>query len=214
MLATCAELLVHASRVAAAAGSDRSMAIAPASSTAVTDTDSAMVGAARRGDRAAFARLHERYAPMVHAIALARVPPADAVDLVQEAFLHALERLRLLRDDHAFAPWIATIARNLAIEFHRRRRIRMHEELGDRPAAPAKTPGGVEHAMRLLEVIRMLPETYAETLVLRLVEGLSGPQIAACTGMTHGSVRVNLTRGMQMLRERLQQLNLNVEDSP
>jgi len=60
----------------------------------------------------------------------------------------------------------------------------------------------------------MLPETYAETLVLRLVEGLTGPQIAACTGMTHGSVRVNLTRGMQMLRERLQELNLIVEDSP
>ena len=214
MLATSAELLMPAGGFAPAVEPPGSAAVAPVSTAAVVDTDSAMVGAARRGDRAAFARLHERYAPMVHAIALARVPPSDAVDLVQEAFLHALERLRLLRDDHAFAPWIATIARNLAIEFHRRRRIRMHEELHDQPAVPGKSSGGAEHAMRLLEVIRMLPETYAETLVLRLVEGLTGPQIAACTGMTHGSVRVNLTRGMQMLRERLQQLNLNVEDSP
>jgi len=42
-----------------------------------------------------------------------------------------------------------------------------------------------------------------ETLILRLVEGLSGPEIAERTGLTPGSVRVNLHRGMQQLRERL-----------
>ena len=45
-----------------------------------------------------------------------------------------------------------------------------------------------------------LPEAYRETLVLRLCEGLDGPEIAARTGLTHGSVRVNLTRGMALLR--------------
>ena len=48
--------------------------------------------------------------------------------------------------------------------------------------------------------MRGLPEAYREPLVLRLVEGLTGPEIAARTGMTHGSVRVNLCRGMAMLR--------------
>ena len=55
----------------------------------------------------------------------------------------------------------------------------------------------------MLEVIRGLPETYQETLILRLVEGLTGPQIATCTGLTEGSVRVNLHRGMNMLRDKL-----------
>ena len=48
-----------------------------------------------------------------------------------------------------------------------------------------------------------LSETYRETLILRLVEGMTGPEIAARTGMTHGSVRVNLCRGMEQPRAKL-----------
>jgi RNA polymerase sigma-70 factor, ECF subfamily len=40
--------------------------------------------------------------------------------------------------------------------------------------------------------------------VLRLVEGMTGPEIAARTGLTPASVRVNLHRGMKQLRERLE----------
>ena len=57
--------------------------------------------------------------------------------------------------------------------------------------------------MTVLAAIRRLPEAYRETLVLRLVEGMTGPEIAERTGLTPGSVRVNLHRGMQMLREAL-----------
>ncbi len=55
----------------------------------------------------------------------------------------------------------------------------------------------------ILVIIRGLPEAYRETLILRLVEGFTGPEIAERTGLTPGSVRVNLHRGMQMLREKL-----------
>ena len=52
-------------------------------------------------------------------------------------------------------------------------------------------------------MIRELPEAYRETLVLRLVEGMTGPEIAGRTGLTPASVRVNLHRGMKLLREKL-----------
>jgi RNA polymerase sigma-70 factor (ECF subfamily) len=55
-------------------------------------------------------------------------------------------------------------------------------------------------AIKILDAIRSLPDAYRETLILRLVEGLTGPEIAARTGMTPGSVRVNLHRGMEQLR--------------
>ena len=55
----------------------------------------------------------------------------------------------------------------------------------------------------MFAAIRRLPEAYRETLVLRLVEGMTGPEIAARAGLTPGSVRVNLHRGMLMLREAL-----------
>ena len=53
----------------------------------------------------------------------------------------------------------------------------------------------------MLEMIRGLPEAYRETLIMRLVEGMTGPEIAKLTGLTPDSVRVNLCRGMKMLRE-------------
>ena len=58
-------------------------------------------------------------------------------------------------------------------------------------------------ADEILDVIRNLPEAYRETLVLRLVEGMTGPEIALRTGLTAASVRVNLHRGMKLLREKL-----------
>ena len=76
---------------------------------------------------------------------------------------------------------------------------RRTEELED---VPTEDPPRAE-ARRALEAIRALPEAYREPLVLRLVEGMTGPEIAERTGLTPGSVRVNLHRGMKLLRERL-----------
>ena len=53
-------------------------------------------------------------------------------------------------------------------------------------------------------MIRTLPVAYRETLILRLVEGLTGPEIAERTGLTAASVRVNLHRGMALLRGKLE----------
>ena len=55
----------------------------------------------------------------------------------------------------------------------------------------------------MLDAISQLGPSYRETLVMRLVEGMSGPEIAAQTGLTPRSVRVNLHRGMKKLREAL-----------
>ena len=91
------------------------------------------------------------------------------------------------------------IARRLAID-HARRSPQL-VELPVSLAAPA-----VEHSDStfVLSMIRALPDAYRETLILRFVEGMTGPEIAAATGLTEGSVRVNLHRGMKKLRERLE----------
>src|SRR4029079_2057650 len=79
-----------------------------------------LVRAARGGDRTAFGTLYARHAAMVHGILLARVPPSDVDDLVQDVFLKALDQLHALREDAAFSGWLATIARHRAMDFHRR----------------------------------------------------------------------------------------------
>lgn len=157
---------------------------------------------ARGGDREAFGRLAERFHGVVHGIALAHGPRGEARDLVQEVFLLALRSIERLEAPERFPGWLASIARNTARDALKR--ARGARELDDDLVAPESPPRGEdEEAERALAAVRALPEAYRETLVLRLVEGLSGPEIAARTGMTHGSVRVNLTRGMKLLRQRL-----------
>ena len=161
--------------------------------------DLALVDAARRGDRAAFAKLFELFAPMVHGVALARLTPAEADDVVQEVFLTAIERIGTLRDSAAIGGWLCMIARTRSIDA---RRATSRFADGVVPEGVHEDPDRLE-ANRCLDAIRALPEAYRETLVLRLVEGLTGPEIAEQTGLTADSVRVNLHRGMKLLREKL-----------
>lgn len=167
----------------------------PATETPIEIT---LVRAVLEGDRDGFSKLYDLYAPLVHGILLARVPRAEVDDLVQDIFLHAFKKLHTLRDGAAFGPWIAMIARNRAVDFHRRSRatVEITDDLRGSDKQEAR-------AAEILELIRSLPDAYRETLVLRLVEGMTGPEIAVRTGLTAASVRVNLHRGMKLLREKL-----------
>ena len=155
---------------------------------------------ARRGSQAAFAWLYRTFAPLVHAIHLGMAPRARAEELTQETFVIAFGRLEQLREPARFGPWIAMIARR------NRPPTTIDEHAladADEPVWPGAGPDAMAQAGQALHAIRTLPEAYRETLILRLVEGLSGPEIASLTGLTPQSVRVNLHRGMQRLRDAL-----------
>ncbi len=163
-----------------------------------TSETAKLVRAAQAGDREALGALFLRYRRLIHGVLLAHVRHADADDLTQDVFLHAMARLRALREPAAFGGWIAAIARTRALDHVRRQPIA--------DALPDEVPGARGDdgdAVWVLSAIRALPIAYRETLTLRLVEGMTGPEIAARTGLTEGSVRVNLCRGMSLLRARL-----------
>src|SRR5512142_1025419 len=88
------------------------------------EEDEGLVRAASVGDRGAFGELYVRYARMVHAILLARVPAGDAEDLVQDVFMSAMRQLRGLRTSAAFRGWLGAIARNRAMDYFRDARRR------------------------------------------------------------------------------------------
>jgi RNA polymerase sigma-70 factor (ECF subfamily) len=157
-----------------------------------------LVEAVRDGDREAFGQLYKLFAPMVHGILLARVPFDEVDDLVQDVFLLAFKKLHTLRESAAFGGWLAMITRNHAMNFHRRSHA--SEELTE---DMARTDSTANEAREVLAIIRSLPDAYKETLILRLVEGMTGPEIAERTGLMPDSVRVNLHRGMKLLREKL-----------
>ncbi|MCP4868224.1 MAG: sigma-70 family RNA polymerase sigma factor [Proteobacteria bacterium] len=161
----------------------------------------ALVKAARKGDKGAFIRLHEAYCGAVRSVVLVRSNPADTEDLVQDVFLAAWERLGSLRDPEVFGPWILTIARNRIADHVRTRR----------PATLALVPGDLKVApsrraelQEALRALQSLAPNYAEPLAMRLIEDMTGPEIAERTGLTPGSVRVTLHRGMKQLRKLLE----------
>jgi RNA polymerase sigma-70 factor (ECF subfamily) len=157
-----------------------------------------LVRAVLDGEHDRFGRLYEIYAPLVHGVLLARVPRDEVDDLVQDIFLHALKKLHTLRNPTAFGPWIAMIARNRAMDFHRSSRDTVEVDEHTAIAKPLNRT-----AREVLDLIRQLPDAYRETLVLRFVEGMTGPEIASRTGLTPASVRVNLHRGVKLLRKQM-----------
>jgi RNA polymerase sigma-70 factor (ECF subfamily) len=169
-----------------------------AGASAVISPDVVLVDAARAGDSDAFGRLYASYTRLVHGVLLSRVPRDEVDDLLQDVFLVAFRKLHTLRDPAAFGAWVAMIARNRAHDYYRH--APETAELPDDVAAADPTEA---EAAAILELIQTLPDAYRETLVLRLVEGMTGPEIAERTGLTAASVRVNLHRGMKQLREKL-----------
>jgi RNA polymerase sigma-70 factor (ECF subfamily) len=161
--------------------------------------EATLVRAAQNGDRRAFGALYQQYAPAVHGVLLAHVSYSDAEDLLQDVFLKAMERLSALREPNAFCTWLMAIARHAATDHVRGKPLTTQAE----PFLAGRTDRDDE-ALEALAMIQRLPESYRETLVLRLVEGMTGPEIAARTGLTPDSVRVNLCRGMKLLREELE----------
>ena len=157
-----------------------------------------LVERAASGDSEAFGEIYKTFAPLVHGIVLARVPYDEVKDIVQEVFLAAYKNLDGLRDKNAIGAWLARIARNHAAEYYRKAKPteELSEDLSGRNNPNAE-------AVEILKTIRSMPETYRETLVLRLIEGMTGNEIAERTGLTPESVRVNLHRGMEQLRQKL-----------
>jgi len=157
-----------------------------------------LVERACSGDGEAFNEFYRMFAPLVHGIVLARVPYDDVKDIVQEVFLAAYKNLDGLRDRNAVGAWLAKIARNHAAEYYRKARPteELSEDLSGKHNPKAE-------AVEIMRTIRSMPETYRETLVLRLIEGMTGNEIAERTGLTPESVRVNLHRGMDQLRQKL-----------
>ena len=145
-----------------------------------------------------FNELYRDYGALVHGVLLARLPRDEVQDVVQEVFLAAFKSLHSVREKDALGGWLVKIARNQAANYYRS--SRPTEELTDY-VSPGRASSS--EAAEILDAIKAMPEAYRETLILRLVEGMSGDEIARQTGMTKESVRVNLHRGMKKLRERL-----------
>jgi RNA polymerase sigma-70 factor (ECF subfamily) len=170
------------------------------------ESDAVLVSRARLGDSAAFEVLVRRHLKSCYAIALARVGgPDDAEDVVQDAFIAALEKLEDCRTPDRFAPWLFEIVRNRAHNYRRYHAVR--EAL---PLTEALTVGGRDDPLRdaerlqlkehLLTALQTLTELQREVILLFDFEGWAHREIAEKLGISEGAARVHLSNARRALR--------------
>jgi len=139
-----------------------------------------------------------------------------AEDLFQETWIRVLERGHQYDGKHDFSTWLYAVARNLAIDYLRRKHPLSLDGLMDdedqapfeptdsRPLAP-EVIAQHELAERVSSALIRLPAEYRETVVLRFQEGLALEEIASVTGAKLGTVKSRLYRGLNLLMSRLEE---------
>jgi RNA polymerase sigma-70 factor (ECF subfamily) len=168
-----------------------------------------VLAAARRGEPAALEAVYRRYAPAILAWHRARVgDPHLAEDLTGEAFVAVLRALPSYRGGpEAFAGWLFTLVRRDLVDHLRR--------VGRRPEAPLEAasaalerdpmPDAADAALASVEAgevraaLAKLSADQREVIVLRVVAGLTAPEIAQATGRTVGAVKALQHRGLDSL---------------
>jgi RNA polymerase sigma-70 factor (ECF subfamily) len=180
----------------------------------MSQSDEALVKKARNGDRTAFEELVRRTSRLVFArLYLETGDLHRAEDLTQETLLAAYRSLGQLVLGQKFRSWLLTIAQNVYLDAVRRetRQKRSaaydYDTLLTKVSANAQPPDAQaereEERQRVLAVLRSLPEEYRLPLTLRYIAGADYETIGTQLGLSNGSLRGLLHRGLKMLRAKL-----------
>jgi RNA polymerase sigma-70 factor (ECF subfamily) len=166
-----------------------------------------LVERVRHGDREAFGILVDRYADQAFAVAYGFLQQAeDAEDLVQDAFVRALEKIDSLRRGSPFGPWFYRLLVNTSLN---RRKYLARRQTLDVPAtsaareSPAVDSERAELRSRLAASVRALPSELETVVILPDLEGFTHREIAGVLGIPEGTCRSHLSRARRLLREML-----------
>jgi len=177
----------------------------------LSQADEALVLRSQKGDRAAFEELVRHTARLVFSrLYLETGDVHRAEDLVQDTFLSAWRRICQVSEPSGFRTWLLTIAHSVAVDAQRHlsRKKRSGAHVGESALAglcsgapaPPEEAARNESRQKVLSVLRSLPEEYRMPLTLRYIAGADYETIGRQLGLTNGSLRGLLARGMEKMR--------------
>lgn len=163
----------------------------------------------QQGETEAFDALVRRYLPRARAVATRLMQdPDDADDLVQEAFLRALEKIRTFDLNRAFGPWFTRLLVNLGLDLRRKRAARGAEshdpELLEGGSAPDRETERSEFNRSLRDALQALPDRQRMVVSLYEIDGLTTEEVARVLNVTQVTVRWHLHHARRALREALE----------
>lgn len=173
--------------------------------------DALLIERVRRGDGAAYGELVTRHMQRAFSIAYRILEHReDAEDVVQDAFIQALEKIDTLERARPFRPWFHRIVVNRALNVRRARSIRATESIPPHTAAAGSSPDTDadrgELRGRLRAALDALPERQRVIVQLADVEGLASTEIAQILDIADGTVRWHLHQARRRLRVALRSL--------
>ncbi len=167
--------------------------------------------AAQRGDEEAFADLWRRFQPgLLRYLKVKATPVAE--DIAADVWLRVMTALRTFEgDDQQFKAWLYTTARNRVTDWYRSGQRRL-ESTGLPQLVQIQAGNDVEFEVdqraatdAAITLIRQLPPSQAEAVMLRVVAGLDVRRVATVMGRSPGSVRVLCHRGLKMVERLLEE---------
>jgi RNA polymerase sigma-70 factor (ECF subfamily) len=185
------------------------------------ETDQLVIERVRSGDPDAFSILVDRYQDRIHSVVLNYVNNRDdAMDIVQDTFLKAYQKLKTFDSASGFYTWLYRVAINTSIDHLRKKRARGVESLDDDKYAqvgfePVSTDPSVdpervairsEQAAMLRKAVSALSHKLRAVAVLHDVEGLSQEEVAQILGIPTGTVKSRVSRARSELRYALRGL--------
>jgi RNA polymerase sigma-70 factor, ECF subfamily len=173
--------------------------------------EAALAAAARQGDKGALQELLRRNWEWLKALLYSTTGRAENLDdILQDVCVRVIEKIGSLREPERFRPWLATLARNEATVFYRRKgRQLVSMDPGEIALADGKTALPPEQAERreatqhLVAAIGGLPKKYREVLLMACRGGTSYDEMAATLDVPVTTIQIRLVRARRMVQERL-----------
>lgn len=172
-------------------------------------SDADLAARVQRGDASAFDSLVRRHMQRAFSVAMRLLgQQQDAEDLVQDAFLAALEKIDTYDNQRDFAPWFYRILVNRCLNARksraRRSTVDLPIEAVSALASPLLEMERTELRHHLKKAFRLLPERQRTIVTMFDLEGFSSPEIAEVLGISDGTVRWHLHQARRILREALE----------
>jgi len=176
--------------------------------------ETALASRCRTGDRAAFEQLVRLTARGLHAMVYLQTGDhLLAEDITQETYLRAWRSILTLTDPSKFRGWLYAIASKTVVSnarWHKRRKRAgaTADDLAmllvsDPAPPPDELASDQEQRTAALEALRALPAQYRQVLALRYLAGADYQSMARQLSLSNGSLRGLLSRGLSLLRQRL-----------
>ena len=168
------------------------------------DNEKHLIVKAKQGEAASFGVLYDHYASQIYRFIYFKVNNrGEAQDLLHEVFLSAWQNIPGYNDRGLpFSSWLYQIARNRVIDHYRTRKV--YADLATAELVVAPETGWLEKKLGLEKIqraLRQLNQEQQNLIIMRFINDLSPPEIAAVLDKSEGAVRLAQHRALNQLRK-------------